>query len=104
MYVVGRKLRVSYSNNSNLKTLAKEIGQDTMDFEPSFKQEADTVQSLQLHEAWDILEYVKRLADEGTGQRARSLLSAYPQLVPALLQIQVRHPCDPCCSLVSFIY
>jgi hypothetical protein len=47
------------------------------------------VASLKLHEAYDILEAMKRIVDEDNGERARSILESHPQLVIALLQIQV---------------
>jgi hypothetical protein len=46
---------------------------------------------MQLHEAWDILEAMKKLVDEDrTGQRVRTILEAHPQLVGAMLEIQRR--------------
>lgn len=47
-----------------------------------------TVSALQLHEAWDLLESMKKLVDDDRG-RARSLLEAYPQLIGALIEVQV---------------
>ena len=47
------------------------------------------VKDLQLHEAWDILDAMKRLVDEDRA-RARTLLESHPQLVEALVQIQRR--------------
>lgn len=44
---------------------------------------------LKLHEAYDILDAMKRIVDEDSGERAKSILEAHPQLVDALLQIQV---------------
>ena len=46
------------------------------------------VSALQLHEAWDLLESMKKLVDDDRG-RARSLLEAYPQLIGALIEVQV---------------
>jgi Hinge domain of cleavage stimulation factor subunit 2 len=48
-----------------------------------------SVSTLQLHEAWDLLESMKKLVDDDRG-RARSLLEAYPQLIGALIEVQVR--------------
>ena len=48
-----------------------------------------SVSALQLHEAWDLLESMKKLVDDDRG-RARSLLEAYPQLIGALIEVQVQ--------------
>jgi hypothetical protein len=60
------------------------------------KDTDDVVGSLKLHEAYDILEAMKRIVDEDNGERARTILEAHPQLVIALLQIQVRRPTSNC--------
>jgi cleavage stimulation factor subunit 2 len=86
----GRKLKVSYSNNSNLRDVARSIGLDVSENDALQRHEEKVVTGLHLHEAWDVLDFVKRLADEGTGAKARQLLEKYPQLIPALLQIEVR--------------
>mmetsp|Transcript_8838 Transcript_8838/g.9353 ORF Transcript_8838/g.9353 Transcript_8838/m.9353 type:complete len:250 (+) Transcript_8838:33-782(+) len=90
----GRKLRVSYSNNSNLKDMARQMGQVVQDSyqsgNGSGKDTEEVVASLKLHEAYDILEAMKRIVDEDSGERARTILEAHPQLVFALLQIQKR--------------
>ena len=56
-----------------------------------------TVSALQLHEAWDLLESMKKLVDDDRG-RARSLLEAYPQLIGALIEVQVR------CKEGNYVY
>ncbi len=69
------------------------IGQDVSESEttaPVQRTEAQLVQSMPLNEAWDVLELVKRLADEGDGEKARALLEMYPQLLLTLTLIQVR--------------
>ena len=86
----GRSLRVSYSNNSNLREVAKSIGQDVIESEPTLRQETQVILNLQLYEAWDILDYIKKIADEDNGQKIRALLETYPQLIPAIIQIQKR--------------
>lgn len=86
----GRKLKVSYSNNSNLRDVARSIGLDVSETDAFQRQEDKVISGLHLHEAWDVLDFVKRLADEGTGEKARHLLEKYPQLIPALLQIEVQ--------------
>ena len=85
----GRKLRVSYSNNSNLKELAKTIGQEVIESEPTLRQETQAVLNLKLSEAWDVLEIIKYMSEDNNGDKARFLFENYPQLVPALLQLQV---------------
>lgn len=47
------------------------------------------MKELYLHEAWDVLDAMKRLVDEDRA-RARTLLETYPQVVEALVQIQRR--------------
>ena len=47
------------------------------------------MKELYLHEAWDVLDAMKRLVDEDRA-RARTLLESYPQVVEALVQIQRR--------------
>ena len=86
----GRSLRVSYSNNSNLREVAKSIGQDVIESEPTLRQETQVILNLQLYEAWDILDYIKKIADDDNGQKIRALLETYPQLIPAIIQIQKR--------------
>jgi hypothetical protein len=53
------------------------------------KSTHDVVSELKLHEAYDILDAMKRIVDEDSGERAKGILEAHPQLVDALLQIQV---------------
>ena len=47
-----------------------------------------SVSALQLHEAWDLLESMKKMVDDDRG-RARSLLEAHPQLIGAFIEVQV---------------
>lgn len=48
------------------------------------------VNSLKLHEAHDILAAMKNFIEEDGGVRAKAILDAHPQLVPALAQMQSR--------------
>ena len=48
-----------------------------------------TVASLKLSEIYDILEGMKKVINEYRGHRARAILEAYPQLIPALVEMQV---------------
>jgi RNA recognition motif-containing protein len=61
----GRKLRVSYSNNSNLRDLARQIGQEVS--ENPNQKEYQAVTNLQLHEAWDILDIMRKMAVDDKG-------------------------------------
>eukprot|EP00607_Mallomonas_marina_P007849 CAMPEP_0182418942 /NCGR_PEP_ID=MMETSP1167-20130531/3325_1 /TAXON_ID=2988 /ORGANISM="Mallomonas Sp, Strain CCMP3275" /LENGTH=242 /DNA_ID=CAMNT_0024593441 /DNA_START=68 /DNA_END=796 /DNA_ORIENTATION=+ len=86
-----RKLRVSYSNNSNLKDIARSMGQPVQDSYQSGSRTVETIiTGMKLTEIHDILDGMKSLIDEDRGQRARALLEAYPQLVPALIEMQKR--------------
>jgi len=59
-----RKLRVSYSNDSNLKDIARQIGQAVPDVgQTGSKSEYHIVQNMKLHEAWDVLESMKKLIE-----------------------------------------
>ena len=60
-----RKLRVSYSNDSNLKDIARQIGQIVPDGVQtgSAKSEYHIVQNMKLYEAWDVLDAMKKLID-----------------------------------------
>jgi hypothetical protein len=55
--------------------------------------EHNVIANLKLHEAWDILEAVKKLVgeDNNRGIKAKKVLTAHPQLVGALYEIQVRN-------------
>lgn len=92
----GRKLRVSYSNNSSLKDVAREMGQEVHDSYQSGsvsrtpKTTADVVNALKLDEAHDILAAMKHIVEEDGGARAKMILEAHPQLVPALVHMQTR--------------
>jgi hypothetical protein len=54
--------------------------------------ENQVIASLKLHEAWDILDAMKKLVteDNNRGQKAKAILEAHPQLVGAIYEIQVR--------------
>jgi Hinge domain of cleavage stimulation factor subunit 2 len=56
------------------------------------------VSALQLHEAWDLLESMKKMVDDDRG-RARSLLEAHPQLIGAFIEVQVsKYVCAIMCA------
>ncbi len=48
------------------------------------------VNDMKLHEAWDILDAMKKLVmDDKRGMKVKSILTAHPQLVTAIYEIQV---------------
>lgn len=104
----GRKLRVSYSNNSNLKDYAKEIGQDLSENYQSsahggshggsssggnaggansLRTIESIVAALKMHEAFDILSELKALA-LSDARALRELLEANPALISAATEMQ----------------
>ncbi len=49
---------------------------------------------MKLHEAWDILDAMKKLVmDDKRGMKVKSILTAHPQLVTAIYEIQVTILC-----------
>jgi len=103
-----RKIKVGYPAQSNLKDVARQIGQvhdssadlfnnsnraANMSMMPAFSRqqiEQSVVNSLKMHEAWDILDAMKKLVteDNNRGHKARGVLESHPQLVHALYEIQ----------------
>ncbi len=91
---------------SNLKDIARQIGQIGPDYIESTSHQASTsgmagpapmaaliatIHSLQLHEAWDLLEAMKKLVmGEKRGNKLREMVEQHPQLIPAMYEIQVR--------------
>jgi cleavage stimulation factor subunit 2 len=94
----GRKIRVSYSNNSSLKDLARQIGQVIPENGPPRgggegrgQTVEKVVQSMKLHECYDALEAMAQLVqDDKSGAKAKAVLQCYPQLLPAMRCIQER--------------
>jgi len=81
---------VSYSNNSSLKDTARAIGQVVQEsYQSGGRSVEKVVSSMKLSEIYDILEGMKKVIDEDRGHRARAIFEAYPQLVPALYEMQV---------------
>lgn len=76
---------------STLRERAKELGQEIPDGlgGGSVSATQNIINSMPLSEAWDILDAMKKLIDEDRSA-ARNVLEAYPQLVFALYEIQVR--------------
>lgn len=85
-----RKLRVSYTNNSNLKELALQGKIEGAPAVPGYVIPENLTTHLPLHEAYDILSKMKDLLSEDRGHRAKELLEAYPQLIPAFSEILTR--------------
>jgi len=83
----GRNLRVSYSNNSNLKDIARSTGEDV---KIASAKISNCTTHLALHEAYDVLEGMKKLVDEDRGHQAREILEAHPQLITAFSEIMSR--------------
>ena len=54
------------------------------------KTMVDVVSALKLDEAHDILAAMKNIVEEDGGVRAKMILDAHPQLIPALIHIQQR--------------
>lgn len=58
--------------------------------------EAQVVNSLKLHEAWEILDALKKMAnDENQIGTLKALLEHYPQLVSATYELEVSYPRPP---------
>lgn len=54
--------------------------------------EQTVINSLKLHEAWDLLDAMKKLVaeDNNRGNKAKAILETHPQLISALYEIQRR--------------
>jgi cleavage stimulation factor subunit 2 len=110
-----RKLKVGYPAQSNLKDIARQIGQVVPESSADFggggagsgtsgavggvlsaasrlQIEQSVIQGLKLHTAWDLLEAMKKLVaeDNNRGQKAKAILEAHPQLISAFYEIQKR--------------
>ena len=52
--------------------------------------EQNVINSLKLHEAWDILDAMKKLVmEDSRGTKVRNLLEAHPQIIHAIYEIEV---------------
>lgn len=54
------------------------------------KTTESVIAGLKLHQAYDFLEAMKNIVEEDHGHRAKAILEAYPQLIPACVEIQRR--------------
>jgi cleavage stimulation factor subunit 2 len=109
--VNSRKLKVGYPAQSNLKEIARQIGQivpessadggrggggggDGMGASAAnrIQIEQNVINSLKLHEAWDLLDAMKKLVaeDNNRGNKAKGILDNHPQLVSAMYEIHKR--------------
>lgn len=108
--VNSRKLKVGYPAQSNLKEIARQnglvvpessadgsragMGSDGMSGSAATRMqiEQNVINSLKLHEAWDLLEAMKKLVaeDNNRGNKAKTILESHPQLVNAMYEIQKR--------------
>jgi RNA recognition motif-containing protein len=89
--VNGRKMRVSFSNNSNLRDIAGTMPEPAPTSGAggsgqSFQSQNHTAH-LPLHDAYDVLVNMKKLVEEDRGHRAKELLEAHPELIGALKEI-----------------
>ena len=88
----GRKLRVSYTTNSQryLQDYARETG-IAMPEASVRTAEYHAVSNMPLSEVWDMLDAMKKMIDEDkSSTHVKSLLEAYPQLMGALLEGEKR--------------
>jgi len=113
--VNSRKLKVGYPAQSNLKEIARQnglvvpessadgsragannggAGGDGLSGSAATRMqiEQNVINSLKLHEAWDLLDAMKKLVaeDNNRGNKAKSILESHPQLVNAMYEIQKR--------------
>ena len=82
------QLKVHIAANTNLHEVAKKAGIRIVE-NPSEQEIQAYVRSKPLHELWDAIEAMKKLAEEDK-DACRKLLEAHPQLVYALTDIQVK--------------
>ena len=101
----GRKIKVGYPAQSNLKDIARQIGQVVP--ESSFDQDSRmggsttsvaskqameqvVVSNMKLHEAYDVLDAMKKIImEDKSSTKARKILETHPQLISALYELQV---------------
>ena len=110
--VNSRKLKVGYPAQSNLREIARQIGQLAPESSADggtgggggsggnviasaatrLKIEQNVIDSIKLHEAWDLLDAMKKLVaeDNNRGNKAKAILETHPQLISALYEIHKR--------------
>lgn len=97
-----RKIVVGFPSHSNLREVAKQMGESfqgmgaasSLDEEQMLarhRAEQSVVQSVALHEAWDILDSLKRLlADDRRGNKLRAFVEEHPEVVNAVYELEKR--------------
>lgn len=102
----GRKMRVSFTNTSGLKDVAKALGHDVPDPNVAIGENQaetggadvmnsgtisvkDVVRTLSPSEAYDLLAEMKEYIAEDMGVRAKQLFKEFPQLTTAFSEIQL---------------
>jgi RNA polymerase-interacting CarD/CdnL/TRCF family regulator len=81
----------SNENNSNNNISSNLMNQNNPQLIAQRQQQTENLlNSLKLHEAWDILDSLKKMVcDESQSQKVRNLLENCPQLIPAIYEIEV---------------
>lgn len=96
-----RKIVVGFPSHSNLREVAKQMepfqgmgAASSLDEEQMLarhRAEQTVVQSVALHEAWDILDSLKRLlADDRRGNKLRAFVEEHPEVVNAVYELEKR--------------
>ena len=96
----GRKIRVSYTNTSGLKDIAKALGHEVHEFPGEQHDISDqsnaqqvtvksVIKGLTVYEAHDLLVAMKAYINEDRGIRAKQLFKEFPQLTTAFSEIQM---------------
>lgn len=82
----------NYQVKSRLQSIVVQIitSRSLFSVGPTLKTTENVVAGLKLHQAYDFLETMKKIVEEDHGHRAKAILEAYPQLIPACVEIQRR--------------
>jgi hypothetical protein len=100
----GRKIKVGFPNQSNLRNIAIQLGENvigvgsggntvsaTEQLAQRIQGEQAVINGLKLHEAWDILDAIRRLGNEDKkGLKLRAFVEANPQIISAVYEIERR--------------
>lgn len=97
-----RKIVVGFPSHSNLREVAKQMGENfqgmglmnNVDEEQMLSRhnaEQTVVQSVELHEAWDLLDSLKKmLVEDRRGNKLRTFVEENPQLINAIYELEKR--------------
>jgi PHD/YefM family antitoxin component YafN of YafNO toxin-antitoxin module len=97
-----RKIVVGFPSHSNLREVAKQMGEsfqgmgtmsnlDEEQLVSRHNAEQAVVQSLELYEAWDILDALKKmLSEDRRGNKLRAFVEENPQAVNAIYELEKR--------------